>query len=142
MLISLLKQTMESSFQRKNLISPSPRKSARISLRSSGMGLQGRGDPPESCPRKGLSDPTPTPALEGSLLRTGTHPPLPEGPGGQKTSQRTHAGGNHSDMKGRRISFTQINSQTKMQREADPIRRSHKLRSQEIGLGRRGGLCL
>lgn len=38
-------------------------------------------------------------------------------------------------MKGRRISFTQINSQRKMQKEANPIRQSHKLRSQETGAG-------
>lgn len=133
MLISLLKQTMESSFQRKNLISPSPRKSARVSLMC-GAGPQGRGGPPGGSPRDGLSDLS---APRGLPSRK-KHPtqPLPaRARRAEDPTVNTYAGGNHSDMKGRRISFTQIKNQTKMQREANPIRQSHKLRSQETRLG-------
>lgn len=71
-----------------------------------GAGPQGRGGPPGGSPREGLSDLS-TPRGLPSRKKHPPNPSLP-GPGVQKTPQRTHAGGNHSDMKGRRISFTQI----------------------------------
>lgn len=74
MLISLLKQTMESSFQRKNLISPSPRKSARVSLRCVGLVHRAGAAPQEAAPGKVcLTSPPP----EGSLLGRSTHPTPP-----------------------------------------------------------------
>lgn len=107
----------------------------RVSVRSAGI-AHGAEGAREAGLREGLSDPPPPPPSRAPLLRRSTtHPP--RGPSTQKTSQRTNAGGNRADMKGRRISFTQINSQRKMQREANPIRQSHKLRSQDTGLGSR-----
>ena len=87
--------------------------------------------PPTRQPRGTALSGLPT---EGSPPQQKPHSPS-LGPGSQRTSQGTNAGGSRPDMKGRRLSFTQINSQRTLQREANPIRQSHKLGSQETGPG-------
>ena len=80
---------MESSFQRKNLISPTKSKEICESFtQMCGAGPQGRGGPPGGSPREGLSDLS---APQGLPSRK-KHPPKPSlpGPGVQKTPQRTH----------------------------------------------------